>query len=133
MEGYLDYYQGAYGPTIRLGTESLETLMELKSLLEELRRGQRASLTLTDLPGLTVTNLDSLVLRVVEKQPTCVIRRVEGDTTAFLWENTADWWSDEIARIDAMIESGNQPGHQYLSNEAGDDALIELSFREDTH
>lgn len=130
MEGYLDYYAGAYGPTIRLGTESRATLLELKLLLEQLLRGERASLSLADLQGLSVTNIDSLVLRVVEDQPEIALQKLERDTTAFLWQNTPKKWTYWIGMMDGLIESST-PCHQYFSNENIDDALFEVSFQED--
>ena len=58
--------------------------------------------------------------------------RSEVDTTqnvvAFRWTRSQDGWEECVGLVDGLSDG---PGHQYLTIEGVDDALVELAFMED--
>ena len=76
--------------------------------------------------------VESLTLRVLSGKPTKALARVgEGSNGhAFTWGNTSEDWEECVAKVDGLLEQ-NRPGHQYLTREDLDDALVEVCYREE--
>ena len=125
----LGFYDGAYGPTLRIDIPSRKLLEALKTVFQNLaeEKATRTDLTKTDFvrPG----NVSRLVL--VFQEQTKKLARSKALTlhrgTEFVWTNSADGWQ---YCVDLLSGFGEQLGHQYLTAEGIDDALIEAAFLE---
>ena len=126
----VDYYNGAYGPTIRIDTKSMDELIKVKELL--------SCLALTDNEGdisisdsFTLKGLESLILKRVslankrEKD----LEKSNSDNLAFEWAMSSEGWERCVGLVEGLIKH-DAPAHQYLTREGFDDALIELAFME---
>jgi len=54
------------------------------------------------------------------------LRRVQAGTPAFSWRQTSDEWDAAAELMDGLLHSA-KPGHQYLSDGPGDDAVVVVS------
>jgi hypothetical protein len=70
--------------------------------------------------------LAELLLARVARPPNKHLVREEYDR--FVWGCTSDEWETMSLMLEPFLE---QPGHQYLTVEDADDALIEVSYGED--
>jgi hypothetical protein len=130
MGGVVVFQGGGTGPVIRFLTGERRTLLKLRDLCLELVRGGRASFGPADLDGVRFANLD-VTFELVEG-PRVALDRVSarGEKPVFALRNTRSGWRDCVHFIDALLES-DEPGHQYLSDAAIDDAEFVLSYRAD--
>ena len=127
MKALLDYYAGAYGPTIRFDCISLDDLRVLREVFRRLALGESREVLLHRLEGLSVSNLEELTLALVDVEARVSLRRL--NRGSFLWVNTMDGWGRCCGLLDGLIEP-NEPGHQYLTDEGVDDALVEVCLYE---
>lgn len=129
----LDYYDGAYGPTLRIDVEAASQLERLKRVFADLAHGEREQTNLLDVDGVKAsTNVQQVVLahdpsiRAGQKALR-VIHAKAG--VVILWGGASAYWSRCAGLVSGLLEVG-RAAHQYLSQEAVDDALIELAFME---
>lgn len=126
LEG--DFYEGAYGPSILLVLTSREAVAWLRSIFDNLSRASIGDVfRLDSQPRVEIgAALTALELRRVEHMP----RRhlVQAPDTSFMWSCTAEEWQTASLMLEPLLE---QSGHQYLTSEADDDAIIEVSYGED--
>lgn len=130
----VDYYQGAYGPTIRIDIQTLENLLKVREIFARMANATDETRNFFELGDVTVSGLSALILRstVKEKEGEKKLQAMEGgqEGPAFLWTMTPNGWSRSAGLIDGIIESVSPGGHQYLTQEGIDDALVEVSFME---
>jgi hypothetical protein len=127
----VDFYEGAYGPTIRIDMRTREDLLVLDELFGNLASDVDKEFDLARSTRFRLGSIVSLSLRSVAKQPPTALE-VSYTTPAgasFRWSNNCDEWRDCKAKVEALLASA-LPGHQYLTAEGRDDALVELSFLE---
>ncbi|MBL8896515.1 MAG: hypothetical protein JNM84_02755 [Planctomycetes bacterium] len=127
MSASLDYYEGAYGPTIRFAFRSLEELKALREMMRRLAAGEAREVALHELGCLSVSHLEALTLAVVDVEARVSLRRWQGES--YLWVNTREGWEICCGLVDGLIQA-NEPGHQYLTDEGVDDALVEVCLFE---
>jgi hypothetical protein len=124
---------GAYGPTIRIDVHSLSRLQEIQRLFLLLAQGASKEIDLMQVELSQASGLDSLVLRSIpdtQRDERKLIRvEVEPRHINFLWSGNVDDWLRCSGLVDGLLVD-NQPGHQYLTSEEVDDALVELSYME---
>jgi hypothetical protein len=123
-----DFYEGAYGPSILLVLTSRDAVVWLQSIFDDLARSSiGAVLRLDSQPKVAIgAALTALGLRRVERSP---IRHLEqASDGTFTWSCTADEWQTASLMLEPLLE---QSGHQYLTSETDDDAIIEVSYGED--
>jgi hypothetical protein len=132
----LDYYPGAYGPTIRLGVRSLPALGTLKDLFLSMAEGKVHQLVFEEMLPARRMDLGSLTLRRLpddqEEHGTSITRvtlGTERDKPCFEWIRTSQGWRRCAGLVEGLINYA-KPGHQYLSEEGRDNIVIELSFQE---
>ena len=91
--------------------------------------GSVASMNLTADPEVDVDDVESLELRRAEKTQGKQLRR-EGRRAALknYWMCTDEQWLTNAALLDPFVEG--RSGHQYLTSEATDDAVVTVSFNE---
>jgi hypothetical protein len=127
----LGYYVGAYGPTVRIDAHELEDLTAVRQLFKGLASKDVTEADFSQALGCGVRSIHSLVVRSVEQRASKVFK-LEYHTPrgpVFVWSNTADGWLECAEKIDALVDK-DSPGHQYLTGEGIDDALVELCYQE---
>ena len=131
---FVDLYEGAHGLTLRLHTQSgkgLATLRELFSKLSE----TATTRDVAAVPGIYIARPLKLIL---ESRPgasdfgrTFRLVGYEGDVPSFCWTKSPEGWTDSLGLVEGVLNA-ERPGGQYLTSGGVDDALVELSFREDS-
>lgn len=123
-----DYYEGAFGPTIILFLGSPAGAMWLEDEFRRVAQSGRPR-DIADDPRIELANVTALTLALREAGPDVELKRVDGDDSpSFLWTATEDGWQ-RLAGLMEPLSSG-QTGHQYLTRERVDDALVEVSLGE---
>jgi hypothetical protein len=127
LEG--DYYEGAFGPSILLIVTSLEGVDWLRAMFDRMADGSvDAVVSLLDQPRVAVgAALPGLRLVLVERAPERhLVRATDG---CFTWSCTVDEWHTASLMLEPFADG--QVGHQYMTSEIDDDAIIEISYGED--
>ncbi len=128
----LSSYEGAYGPTLKIAIEQHNDLTAIARLFERLASsGDLGEVAFCSVVQCVTDNCAALILRTVVAPPPKALELLylSGEGPAYLWSNTADRWSDCAEKVASLVEH-DAPGHQYLTEEGLDDALIELSYLE---
>jgi hypothetical protein len=126
------FYPGAYGPTILLEAQGLLGVDWFLRKLVELSRGEQAAFDLVSMPEIAIEGVDELKVETVAAQPEIPLTRTagsSGDDVSFLWRQDTLRWAHASMLIEPLLKGW--PGHQYLTNEDRDAALIEFSYGED--
>jgi hypothetical protein len=125
VEGELG--EGAFGPTILLRLASTQGATYLHSLFARLASSPIGTCVSTeDEPDVALSaSIWRLCLEVIAEPRTKRLSRTDG---GFTWVGTSeDWWTTAL-----LVEPLAQlSGHQYLTSEGVDDAIIEVSQGED--
>lgn len=130
----IDYYEGAYGPTIRIDTQSTKAIERVKKIFWELALAQTFERNLYNDEYLEITGIKLLTLRLVtesnEKRKTLNLLQLTSQGPIFHWSKSSEGWKDCIDLIDGILKY-NYPSHQYLTDENIDDALVEITYLEE--
>ena len=129
----LAYYQGAYGPTVRIDIQTMEDLIKVRNIFSRLSQKIDDKINLAACENIKSIGVDKFVMVIVPKGPLAkkklhLVNKKE-KASEFLWQLS----SEDCETIDGLIEGlveDNTPGHQYLSEEGIDDALVELAYME---
>lgn len=124
----MDFYPGAYGPTIRIDVQDYKWLRLFRNAFVRLKNKEISELDLLDLGGVEKAEISGFkLIRNSYSSLSCVSSAKPGSYAAFVWNvNESD-----IIRIIAIIEafiSKNEAGHFYLYEE--DEMLIEFAYME---
>lgn len=126
----LDFYAGAYGPTVRLDVQAEAPLRLLEQSFRRLASATPMPIRLESGAGYRVEGCTHVLLRTVSRHVDSRMLKVPGEAgPSFDWAMTRDEWRDCASKT-AQLLSGGAPGHQYLSNATGDDPLVELAYLE---
>lgn len=130
----MDYYEGAFGPTIRINICSLETLVQVRNIFLQLAEARVREVKLHKVESVKVTNVKGLTLRLIDgnRERTMKTLELEDNTPegpVFYWFKSSLGWIECAELIEGLIER-NAPGHQYLTDEGIDDAIVEIAFLE---
>lgn len=128
----VSYYMGAYGPTILINVTSNANLLIMRGLFWDLSRGKIQEINLQDVDAIAMDGLKGITLKLVSRENRKVLNRLENrdGIPGFEWARCQDAWMEGgVCLIDGIIDS-KMPGHQYLTQEGTDDAVIELSYKE---
>lgn len=127
----LAYYRGAYGPTVRIDARSLGQLVAIRRLFGRLASGDILEENFCGALNCRLDSMHSLLVRRAVRRPfkELVVDYRGRDGPAFTWSNTNGGWLECAEKVDALVDC-ESPGHQYLTREGIDDALVELAFRE---
>lgn len=128
----IHYYQGAYGPTIRLGISTAEGLSAVRGVLNKLATGETTECRLHEASFVELMALHGLHLKVVPHHGCKAVERGTAvkEHNVFYWSNPPAGWAHCVGLLDGMM--GTIPCHQYLSEEGRDDALILVAYGEST-
>ena len=132
-EVLIDFYDGAYGPTIRIAAKSAEYLSAIRNVFVKLAESKNYTFDLAELKNAKTIRLNQLILNCIpENQETKKkLFLISNNKTGadFKWAMASQSWEKVVDLIDGLLNRGSS-GHQYLTREGVDDALIELSFME---
>lgn len=124
----VDFYQGAYGPTIRIDIQNFEWLKLFKESVIQLRNSSISELDLLRLHDVEKEDISELKLLMGLNTSLVLISPTQtGNHTSFRWTINAEAIKNMVSAIDSLIKS-NKSGHFYLYDE--DDFLIELAYKE---
>lgn len=130
----IDYYEGAYGPTIRIDTQSVEAALQVKNIFMELALAQVSEINFHNVENVKVTGLKALILRLVvegkEHRKTLKLIELISEGPVFHWSRSSEGWEDCVGLLNGMLKNSSHPSHQYLTDEDVDDALVEIIFLE---
>lgn len=126
----IDYYQGAYGPTIRLVLPTDGSARRLFEIFLALSCGETTSAALTEMPNMKISGFEHLVLSVRPVDGSEKSLTIVDDTTIRVdWSRSRRGWANAASLVKALIDY-HHPAHQYLTTESVDDALIEVAYKE---
>lgn len=124
----VDFYQGAYGPTIRIDIQNAEWLKLFKESIIQLKNKAISELDLLGLHGVDKGDISELKLLVGLNPSLVLISPTQtGNHASFRWTINAETIKNIMSAIDSFIRS-NKSGHFYLYEE--DEFLIELAYKE---
>ncbi len=155
---YIAYYQGAYGPAIRIDAQEKDHLFLLRGILLGLanKQEEEVKMDVGNFPDIQFLGLSSLVLKVGPDPhspshvpgthgPMALIKKLFSKKTGslkaltggpnidqapcFIWEQSHADWRSCLEIVDKLLEE-IVPCHYYLTQEDVDDALIELGYLE---
>lgn len=126
-QNFIDYYQGAYKPTLRINFNSRSYLTKFKDIVTCLKDGKIQEFSFLNFEGINILGMKDLILKNHSKkflipQKITKISSSNLEKPVFIWcLNSEEWWHCE-GLIEGLIES-DKIGHQYLLDE---EMLIEL-------
>ncbi len=124
----IDFYDGAYGPTIRVDVQAPAWLTLLKNLLIQIKNKKIAELDLLSLEGVEPYSISGLKLNLGLTSSLSLLSPVKSEKYAsFQWTVGDEDIEFMISAINRLIHN-NEPGHYYF-NEQGD-FLVELAYKE---
>ena len=126
----IDYYQGAYGPTLRIDVQILDWLLFFRDSIIQLMGDKISYIDFLNFQNIEITNIYSFKLYKINKSiyPSIVKSHDKNNNLIFTWYLTLDQLYHITGLIDRLLENEN-PGHQYLTNEE-EGILIELAYKE---
>lgn len=129
----IDYYQGSYGPVIRIDTQAAEEIIQIKNIFMELILTEVTEIRLHTDEQIKMVGMKALVLRLIpagqERQKTLNLAHLTSEGPIFHWSKSAEGWEDCVGLLDGILKY-DRPSHQYLTEEGIDDALVEVAFLE---
>ena len=127
----IDFYHGAYGPTIRIGVLNLESARELWKIFKALAQGDLREVKLEKMPQTTVVGLRSFVLELIpdEAEDEKKLSLSNDREPSVRWKGSDEGWAVCAGLVEFFVEN-DLSGHQYLTEEGVDDALVEVSYKE---
>jgi hypothetical protein len=125
----IDYYDGAYGPTIRFDLKSKDDALVLKALFQQLTTHAVSRLSLGEIDGIRVKGVSEFVMCVApeESEKSLILRT--GTMPRVEWVHSVSGWQRCEALVQSLIDF-EKPAHQYLTKEGVDDALVEVGLNE---
>jgi hypothetical protein len=128
----VDYYEGAYGRTIRIDVQSQVRLLQMKNLFLKLAESVD-QIDIADVESVVVTGLDQMNLKRVpsgnEHSKKLVLEDKGTGRVICTWSMHSEGWRRCAGLVDGLLKY-NAPGHQYLTHEGVDDAIVEFAFKE---
>jgi hypothetical protein len=129
----ISFGEGAYGPTIRIETRSPETVIRVRNLLLELASGRVREIKLHEIDSLKIKSIKEFSLKSVsegrEHRKTLKLVQTTSEGPVFHWGRSSEGWRECAELLDGILQH-QRPGHQYLTDEAVDDALVIVTFME---
>jgi hypothetical protein len=127
---HTDCYNGFDGLTIRIDTVSHMALAMIQQVFRDLAEGTITEIEFLNLEGVTAENIQSVKLRLVEKDPAYKAIQKTSDEPKFCWSRSKEGWEDCVWLVDGILNSDSASGHQYFDQTLGDDAVIVIAHGE---
>ena len=118
--------------TIRLATDEEATLQALRRVFLQLARGRQGPFELgeTIFPHVDQRTRIKIYAALVERERRKTLaEEPAANPPTFRWMQSKDSWLQCAGLVKGLLR-GSGRGHQYLTTEGVDDALIELAYRE---
>ena len=131
----IDYYDGAYGPTLRIDVQSYDWLVLLHNYTTQLMEGEIENIDFLNLDKVEAIDISSFKLyKSRKKYVYCPVRKTyDADKKlVFTWLYSADQLYHILGLIERLIEV-DRPGHQYLTDGSGKEIkeiIVELAYKE---
>jgi hypothetical protein len=129
----ISYYKGAYGPTIRVDTRSIDDIAQIKNVFLDLAAAKVYEVKFHEIRSWKITDIEAFVLRLLpegkEHKKTLKLVQTSSEGLVFHWSRSPEGWMECAELLDGILNH-QRPGHQYLTDEAVDDALVEVAFLE---
>lgn len=107
--------------------------MSIRNVLNDLSGGKYKEFQFRDMENTQFSGLGALTLNLIvgKRDPRRTLRRIKSDskTPVFHWSRTSEGWDECVFWIDGILNK-RIPGHQYLTEEKYDDALIIIAYAE---
>ncbi len=131
MSTRLDFFPGAYGPTLAIAPDDLPDLLAVQRLFSRLAAGDLRTADFQQSLHCRSTTVGALIVRVVERDvpPAIAAHGTSRLGPELWWSSTRERWQGCVDLCEALITS-EEPGHQYLTREGVDGVLVELKYRE---
>src|ERR1700743_2878135 len=123
----VDQYEGVYGPTILLAANSPVAVPWLQHVFRELAEGGRPQ-GFVPRPEVSAGTIDAIELVGRSCAPRIAFHRRESDLNSFVWSATPEGWTYLAELVQPFCDGAT--GHQYLTEDVGDAASIELTVGE---
>lgn len=125
-----DYDEGAFGPTILLKLDSAEAAEWLHGVLVRMRDAVDTAFDLAAAPEVHIRGVRKLLLRrIAAPRDVALVGPTDVTNDAdFDWALDAAGWRIAAGLVEAFVSG--RAGHQYLTQEGVDAALIEASYGE---
>jgi len=125
-----DYYDGAYGKTLRIDVQSPESMEGFSRFLEGLSNGAISQTSVRSIEQAVLVP-PLLDVRLVRSGNEGIMAKGEAKGTVIEWNNQQNGWQRIIGLLGPLVAYGRQgkSGHQYLT--APDASiLVELALLE---
>jgi hypothetical protein len=126
----LDCYDGAYGKTLRIDTQSLEGLEAFAFFLEGFCKGTASEASLKNIEQIVLAP-PLLDVRLVRSDAESIIASASARGNFIEWRNHQNGWERVIGLLGPLAVLGREgkSGHQYLTS-PGTNILVELALLE---
>jgi len=127
----VDFYHGAYGPTIRIVLTTRQQLQVFLDTLRTLASSEGVIIALEQLPNFVLSGIRSFVFQTVPSTPELPkhLTVLGGQNPSVIWKQTHTDWKRAADLIEVFTTS-DESGHHYLTDEGIDDALVEVAYKE---
>jgi len=128
----LDYYEGAYGPTIRIDVQSVGALVKIKDFIQQLAESRISSINLTEAEGIKAAGFSKIIFEVSldnKAEEKLLLRKNGSEGIIINWAMFPASWERVHGLVSGLLECGC-PAHQYLTKEGVDNVIVELAFME---
>lgn len=128
----LDYYEGTYGPTIRIDVQSVEALAKIRDFIQQLSESTISSIDLAEAEGINAAGFSRVIFEVSVGHKTeekLLLCKNGSEGIIINWAMFPASWERVHDLVNGLLECGCS-AHQYLTKEGVDDAIIELAFME---
>ena len=131
----IDYYEGAYGPTLRIDVQAADRLVLLRGLLLSLAESAEREIRLNEIPWVSSRPKVKIAVLMMTgnngtEKPNLKVRAEGSDGVSISWSGSPAYWKRCAGLVDGLLKYAPRPGHQYLTNETTDGILVELAFME---
>ena len=126
----LDYYDGAYGKTLRIDTQSSESLGAFELFLEGFCKGTASEASLQNIEQVVLAP-PLLDVRLVRSGSESISASDSAHGTVIEWSNHQQGWERVIGLLGPLAVFGREgkSGHQYLTPPDAN-ILVELALLE---
>jgi len=123
---FVDFYPGAYGPTLIIIIDEIEELVFFKTLISKLCNNNTNRLSLHEYEKFNISGISDLVLEVSNNRHS----EIKVTKERIVLYGTKDTWETCCCLVDALIKTSS--GHQYFERyfEYDEDIVVELSYKE---
>ena len=125
---YVNFYQGAYGPTIIIALKSQESLLQFVELIKALKSNCVDRFDFLKLKGVRCNSISSFIFRNKEasRYGCFKLKNKNEIQPTFEWIYKTSGWQEVYYFIEGLVENDGA-AHAYLAQEQVSNAMIVLS------